>query len=103
VAGWVREDIQRLAVVVGAIMKQRCSEFFCSLPVSLKLFHGGNGIVHVQLHRHIRGGPGRARKGIDLLERQSAVPGVVDQYQPVGIIGSAVGRRLVPGAVPQPE
>lgn len=57
-AGRVREDVQGLAAVVSAIKEHLRAEFFCPLAMTLQVFHGGDGEVHVHLHRHVLGGPG---------------------------------------------
>ena len=57
-ASRVREDIQGLAAIVSAIKENLRAEVFCAPPMTLKVFHGGDGEVHVHLHRHVLGGPG---------------------------------------------
>jgi hypothetical protein len=73
-SGRVSEHIQRLTVVVSAVVQQGGPEFFGAQPLTLQLFGVGHAEVVMHLLRYIVRGPGRSREGRDLLESEHAMP-----------------------------
>ena len=61
-SGGVSEDIQRLTVVVSAVVPQSGSEFFGALPLAPQFLEVGHTEVVMHLLRYIVRGPGRPRK-----------------------------------------
>ena len=79
----VSEHVQRLAVVVSAVVQQGGPESFGALPLTLQFLDAGHAEVVMHLLRYIVRGPGRSREGRDLLESEHAVSRRVEQDQPV--------------------
>ena len=102
-SGGVSEHIQRLTVIVSAVVQQGGPEFFGALPLTLQFLDVGHAEVVMHLLRYVVRGPGRSREGRDLLESEHAVSRRVEQDQPVRVIVAAVGGDLIAGAVPETE
>src|SRR6516165_9727610 len=102
-SGRVSEHIQRLTVVVSAVVQQGGPEFFGALPLTLQFLDAGHAEVMVHLLRYVVRGPCRSREGRDLLESKHAMSRRFEQDQPVGVIVAAVGGDLIAGAVTKTE
>jgi hypothetical protein len=101
--GGVSEHVQRLTVVVAAVVEEDGPEFFGALPLASQFPDVGHAEVVMHLLRHIVRRPGRSREGRNPLEGEHAMSRWVEQDQPVRVIVGAVGGDLIARAVPQPE
>jgi hypothetical protein len=102
-SGGVSEHIQRLIVVVSAVVQQGGPEFFGALPLTPQFFDAGHAEVVMHLFRYIVRGPGRSRESRDLLESEHAMSLRVEKDQPGRVIVAAVGGDLIAWAVPETE
>jgi hypothetical protein len=66
-SGGVSQDIQRLTVVVSAVVQEGGPEFFGALPLTPQFLEVGHAEVVMHLLRYIVRGPGRPREGRNLL------------------------------------
>ena len=103
VPGRVREDVEGLLLVVGAVEPQLRPEAQRHVLVPLERRDVLDEVVDVQLLGHTVVRPGARDVLRLLLEGELAGAVRPGEDEPVGIIGAAVARRLVTRAVDQAE
>ena len=79
----VREDVERLVLVLGPVQEQPGAQLLGSLAMALELLATGDGEVEVELHGHVVLGPRRRGELADLLDRHDPPTVRVEQDQPV--------------------
>jgi hypothetical protein len=99
----IDEDVERLLLVVRAVQSHRGSETQRCVLVPLELLDAVNEVVDVELLRYRVVGPGGAGQSLDLLERELACAVRLREHEPVRIIDTPVGRRLVSRSVDEPQ
>ncbi len=103
VAGRVGQDVERLVGVRPTVEEQLGAQLLRTCPVPLQRVDRRHGEVEVELHGDRVVGPRRARQALDPLEGEASGAVVRGEHEPVGVVGGAVVRRLVAGAVAEPE
>lgn len=89
-SGRVREDEQRLPLVVSAVVEQRGTEVLGTLPLAHQFLHVWYPEVVMHLLRHIVSGPVGSGQRRDLLDGEDTTSRLVHQHQPVGIVVATV-------------
>ena len=94
----VRENVERLVLIVRPVQQLRRAERERSITLPLELRPGGYPCVEVKHLRHITVGPSRWTHTVGLLKCKLPALGV-SQRQPVLVVRLAVRRLLVTDAV----
>src|SRR5699024_3049812 len=90
----IREDVERLILVVGAVEQQFGTQVFGPLTLPLKLGSARDSEVEMHLHGDLCPRPGSRFEIIDLLEGQLSAPATVGEHEPIRFLG-VVARTLL--------
>ena len=102
-SGGVGQDIQRFPGIARTVVQQPGAQLLGAVAMLVQRVDRHHGEVKVHLHGHLLGWPGRCARVSFPLDRHHPDPVGVQQHQPVRVIRAAIGGRLVPGPIAQPE